>query len=128
MYTANERRERATFQQFEASLPGWAGLVTVICPVCWQVVRTYETRVTELSKYAYKYDSIIVRDENGSLRTKSMYMRTEINGQGCDHVKPEPIVAPKKELLPLGVGVITDLRTPEQLLEDSVIDDIDWDF
>lgn len=127
MYTANERRERATFQQLEASLPGWAGLVTVICPVCWQVVRTYETRVTELSKYAYKYDSIIVRDENGSLRTKSMYMRTEIDKHGCDHVKPEPIVTTNKGLTPLGIDTITDLRTPEQLLEDS-FEDIDWDF
>ena len=100
MYTAQERRERETFRQFEASLPYTMGEVTVICPICWQVVRTYETKVNDLNRYAFKYDSVIYRDVDGSLRTKQMYVCTERNSHGCDHVKPEPIVV-KQELAPL---------------------------
>ena len=120
MYTAQEKREREAFRQLEASLPYTMGEVTVICPICWQVVRTYETKVNDLNRYAFKYDSVIYRDADGSLRTKQMYTSVERNSRGCDHVKPEPI-AVKQELAPLPSCYVF-----EDIVFESNIDDFDF--
>ena len=71
-YSARERFERDTFQQFEKSLPTKLGRITLVCPQC-RKTHSYDTQVNGLCQWAYKDGD---RDYPGGYNTT-------INGTWC---------------------------------------------
>jgi len=67
----------------DASSRGRTGLVTVMCPKCYKIVRTYETQVNGFNEWSFKYDSQVERDEDGRLRTVMRYHSVTMDGRGC---------------------------------------------
>lgn len=69
------------FRQLVSSTSnGRTGEVTLLCPKCHKIVRTYDAEVNSLNEWAFKseytYDPQVGR-------SKVRYSRVEFNGRGC---------------------------------------------
>ncbi len=71
--------QRSAYQQVcDESYKGLAE-VTVMCPKCHKVLRTYEAKVNGFNEWAYKYAG----PYDVSDRKKFRYYGTTMNGHGC---------------------------------------------
>lgn len=72
---------RSAFRQVaDASSRGRAGTVTLVCPKCHKVVRTYKTQVNGFNEWAFKYESVYDAEQR---RMVHEYLCTDYDGRGC---------------------------------------------